>query len=310
MKITSKQREQYRNSLISQLDKMMVVVRKCPYLYGVLDDEWYEEILSEIQSAKIKSSSFESLRGYMFFPLKENHGRIHRLEKRLSSLSGTSNIQKELQKKIDNLKHHRSSPEYINYLFELMVLGAFAEEGLLVDIEVPVGANGSTIDGLIKLDGRQVFIEVTYTSQELFNVPKDEIIEVSIGKMIKQVIRKTEKKLLEGKQLGLVDGKPTILVLGLNFNGADDYSTGLASNNMFADMTFSNLSGMITSEYWDFISPKLYMNANANCQFTRQENNTLEELMETIIQRETNQDEVDFRNLIGQYMLEKRNKTS
>ncbi len=34
--------------------------------------------------------------------------------------------------------------------------------------------------------------------------------------------------MLEGRQLGLVDGKPTILVLGLNFNGADDYSTGLA----------------------------------------------------------------------------------
>jgi hypothetical protein len=32
--------------------------------------------------------------------------------------------------------------------------------------------------------------------------------------------------------------------------------------------------------------------------------------METIIQRETNQDEVDFLNLIGEYMLEKRNKTS
>jgi hypothetical protein len=310
MKITDKQREEYRSSLIFQLDEMMVVVRECPYLSRVLDTEWHNEILSEIRSAQIKSSGFKSLRACMFFQLRKNHERIHRIEKRFSSLHVIPNIQDELQVKIDNLKHNRFSLTYRNYLFELMVLGAFAEEGLLVNIEVPIGTRGSTIDGLVKLGGREVFIEATYTTQELFEVPKDEAIMVSIDEMMEQVIKKTEKKILEGRQLGLVDGNPTILVLGLNFNGADDYSTELASNNMFADMTFSNLSGMITSKYWDFISPKLYMNANAKCQFTREEKNMLEELMETIIQRETNQDEVDFLNLIGEYMLEKRNKTS
>jgi hypothetical protein len=283
---------------------MMVVVRKCPYLFVVLDDEWYKEILSKIQSAKIKSSGFESLHACMFFQLKKNHERIHRIERRLSSLSVISSIQDELEVKISNLKHNRFSLTYRNYLFELMVLGVFAEKGFLVDIEVPVGTNGSTIDGLIKLDGREVFVEVTYTSQELFNVPKDEVIEISIDEMIKQVINKTGKKLLKGKQLGLVDGKPTILVLGLNFNGADDYSTGLASDNMFSNGKFFNLSGIVTSEHWDFISPKVYMNANANCRFTHNENNKLEELIEMIIQNETNQDEVDLRNLIGQYMLQ------
>lgn len=310
MKITDKQREQYRSSLILQLDEMMVVVRECRYLSRVLDTEWYNEILSEIRSAQIKSSGFESTRACMFFQLKKNHKRIHRLEKRFSSLHVIQSIQNELRVKIDNLKHNRFSLTYRNYLFELMVLGAFAEEGLLVNIEVPVGTRGSTIDGLVKLGGREVFIEATYTSQELFEVPKDEAIMVSIDEMMEQVIKKTEKKILEGRQLGLVDRNPTILVLGLNFNGADDYSTELASNNMFADETFANLSGMITSEYWDFISPKLHMNANANCQFTREEKNMLKELMETIIQREINQDEVDFLNLIGQYMLEGRNKTS
>ncbi len=287
--------------LVLQLNEMMGVVRECPYISGVLDNEWYNEILSEILSARIKSSGFESLRACMFFQLKKNHERIHRIERRLSSLHVIPDIQNELQVKIDNLKNNRFSLTYRNYLFELMVLGAFAEKGILVSIEVPVGTNESTIDGLIQLDGREIYIEVTYTTQELFEVPKDEAIFVSIEEERKQVIRKIEKKMLEGRQLGLVDGKPTILVLGLNFNGADDYSTGLAWDDIMSDMKFSNLSGMITSKYWDFISPKIYINANANCQFTHNENSKLKELNEIIIQNETNQDEEDLHNLMSLY---------
>ncbi len=109
-------------------------------------------------------------------------------------LHAIPDIQNELQVKIDNLKHNRFSLTYRNYLFELMVLGAFAEKGLLVNIEAPVGTNESTIDGLIPLGGREIYVEVTYTTEELFEIPKDEAIFVSIEEEKKQVIRKIEKK--------------------------------------------------------------------------------------------------------------------
>ncbi len=64
---------------------MMRVIQECPYISGVLDNEWYSEIISQILSAKIKSSGFESPRACMLFQLRKNHKRIHRIERRLSS---------------------------------------------------------------------------------------------------------------------------------------------------------------------------------------------------------------------------------
>ncbi len=46
-------------------------------------------------------------------------------------------------------------------MFEALILGFFAEQNILTDIEVPVGAQGSTIDAEIKLTPQPIYVEVT-----------------------------------------------------------------------------------------------------------------------------------------------------
>lgn len=269
--------KKYRNSLVSELNDMVSVVQDTEFVSQVLDEEWRENIFSEIQRADL-NSSFESTPSCMFIQLKNNHDLIDLMEKRLNSLHKLVIRQDVLAAKISELRRNRFVLKYREALFELMVLGAFAEFDCLSDIEVPVGNSNSTIDGEIELSGRAVFCEVTFTSQELFQSPVDGAVFVSIEEGVQQVIKKAEKKACRGKQLALVEGVPSILVLGLNFNGADDYEAGQAIEHIFRSGEFANISAVITSLRWGFISSKLYINSNASSPLRKNEEDVLRKI--------------------------------
>ena len=270
--------EKYRSSLVVQLDRLSESVDEHSILGRILDAEWKSHILDEINNSDLQSG-FESEKACMFFQFKEQPARLHLVERRLEALNAIPAIQDDFRVKLENVRHNRFLLTYRNYLFELMVLGAFAEAGRLKDMEVSVGDGGSTIDGLVDLGEREAFVEVTFTSQELYQMPKDDVICISIEGMIEQVISKAKKKVSGGKQLGLVDGKPTIIALGMNFNGADEFSVKLACERIASDPRFVGLSSLVASQRFDFSDVAVYQNTNAEYLLTQEEIGVLQNLI-------------------------------
>ena len=150
---------------------------------------------------------------------------------------------------------------------------------MLLDMEIPIGSGGSTIDGLVNLDGREVFLEVTFTSQELFEIPKDEAVWLPVEDMITQVIMKTSKKVCSGKQLAIIDGKPGVLTLGLNYNGADQLTTEWAFDDLSSKSEFSPLSALVVSPNFEYLEMKIYGNKSADHPLTKNECRQIENTM-------------------------------
>lgn len=278
MRVSDSDREKYRSSLMGQLGRLSAAIEETSLLKEILDAEWQAHILDEINNAELQFT-FASETACMFFQLKEQPGRVRLVESRLEALNAIQSIQKDFRVKLENVRHNRFSLTYRNYLFELMVLGAFAEADRLVDMEVPVGPGGSTVDGLVSLGDREAFVEVTFTSQELYEVPRNDVISISIEEMIEQVLKKTAKKVSGGKQLGLVDGKPSIIALGLNFNGADELSVKLACDRISSDQQFAGLSGLLASQRFDFSDASVYHNPSAEVPLADSELSALRNLI-------------------------------
>ena len=185
--------------------------------------------------------------------------------------------EKETQGKLKQLRDHRFSMNFRNYMFEVLVLGFFAAEGILTDIEIPVGNGGSTVDAILELDKRPIYAEVTYTSEEIFK-RATQTIEVgtySLQPMIEQVVRKTEAKVNSARQLALVNHAPTILIVGRNFLGADDIATKEAVQLCFQASGFRNLSGFISSVNWHFTRIEFFNSTNATIPLNEKENQIL-----------------------------------
>jgi len=142
-------------------------------------------------------------------------------------------------------------------VFELSVLGFLAKEGVLTDIEVPVGNGQSTVDGEISIDGRPILVEVTFTSQELLP-PAPGVHLVDGEALVKQVVAKLRKKVAGGRQLALVRGNPSLLFLGRNRLGADNLTSRWGIKECFGDPDFAKLSGVIVSDSWKLIGTELH----------------------------------------------------
>ncbi|ESS72568.1 hypothetical protein MGMO_53c00270 [Methyloglobulus morosus KoM1] len=278
MLVSESNSEKYRSSLLAQLDRLSYALSNNSLLGEILDATWQTHVLNEIKNADLKSA-FESEKACMFFQFKEQPERVRLVDRRLEALNVIPAIQNDFRLKVKNVKQNRFFLSYRNYLFELMVLGAFAEAERLVDMEVPVAAGGSTVDGLVDLGERKAYVEVTFTSQKLFEVPKDDVICVSIQEMIEQVVYKVVKKVSCGKQLGLVDGKPSVIALGMNFNGADELSVKLACEQIFSDQRFAGLSALLASQRFDFSDVSVYHNPSAIIPLTQAELGVLRNLI-------------------------------
>ena len=68
-----------------------------------------------------------------------------------------------VQVKLAELRAARNSPSFKNHLFELSVLGDLALKKALIDIEEA----STAVDGVINIDGRDVLVEATNTTQRV-----------------------------------------------------------------------------------------------------------------------------------------------
>lgn len=95
------------------------------------------------------------------------------------------------------------------------MLGDLAQRDVLVDIEEPT----TNVEGVINIDGREILIEATNTSQRL--IP-DTGLGVFFGDPsveIDQVVNKVRKKVADGRQFASAAGKPTVLFLARRERG-------------------------------------------------------------------------------------------
>jgi len=145
-------------------------------------------------------------------------GLLPEVDRRLTALAEHDANPEAVATKLHELRCSRFTLDFRNHLFEALVLGFFAEQDVLVEIEPP----DNPIDAVIDLDSRRVLVEVTFTSQEL--VPDhDGASSVPVRPLVDQALYKIRKKAAAEKQLAKAAGDPTLLFLGLNWRGSDCY---------------------------------------------------------------------------------------
>ena len=300
-------KDEYRNGLLEQLDTIFSEVSKMKNLSIILDKVWRDTIQEEIIQSNLEPV-FKSDKSWMYFELihwlrgsdwfekgqkllfegKElelSDGQrmalaflgpdplkvlLPVLEKRLNSYF-TSGLNSQLLKdKFNLLTTSRFSLAFFNYIFEILALGAFAHSGLLKGIEIPVGTQGSTIDGLIEIDSRAIYTEVTLTTQEILSSFPG-VHSASTDVLYNQVLNKIEKKVADSRQIALVKSSPSLLIIGRNPRGADQIMSELVIRNCFDNPKFQKLSGIIVSDSWKFIKPQFYKGTNPETEFSSNE---------------------------------------
>ena len=286
--------KEYRKDLHCRLGFVYEALSRTGFLTSIFDNDWYQKISQEIDRADL-SHPFQSDSALMFFELDHplrgipwfeeaqqliEQGRekeldedrkfaiallgldplrtfLPILDERLASYAKISFKEDEVSKKLKELYDNRFKPDFRNHVFELSVLGFFAKEGVLTDIEVPVGTEQSTVDGEIKLNGRPILVEVTFTSQEILS-PGPGVRAVDVEPFVRQVTDKIKKKVADGRQLALSRGDPSILFLGRNSLGADKVTSRWGIEECFADPNFAKLSAVIVSDTWKLIGTEFY----------------------------------------------------
>ena len=196
------------------------------------------------------------------------------LDERLGSFARLPFKLADVSKKLRELHANRFKPEFRNHVFELSVLGFFAKEGVLTDIEVSVGAGQGTVDAEISIDGRPILVEVTFTSQELLP-PGPGSGAIDVNQFVTQVVDKIRKKVAEGRQLALVRRNPSILVLGRNRLGADKVTSRWGVNECFDDPDFGKLSGVVVSDTWKLLRAEFHIAPQPDVPLSGREIETL-----------------------------------
>lgn len=297
----------YHTDLQRQLDAICDALEKTNTISKILDKEWCETIRGEIVNFKT-DGVFSNDSALMFFHLKhpfrgvpwfENaqslvlSGRVEKLnsnerlalafigldplkvflpicDERLTALAKLPFQTKRIAGKFHQLKARRFAPDFRNHLFELLVLGFFAKEGVLIDIEPA----DTMVDGVINIDNRQIILEVTFTSQELLS-DQPGVHCGDMDALIGQVVYKARKKAANGCQLALAKGVPAILILGLNRLGADDVISRIGIGMCFDDPDFSKLSGVVVSDTWKLMTTRFYRGKRPEISLSEAESKAL-----------------------------------
>ena len=284
----------YHTDLQRQLDSISDALEKTNTLSKILDEEWCKTIRNEIANFKA-GGVFYSNSALMFFQLKhpfrgipwfENaqslalRGEIEKLtsdekmalafcgfdpikvflpicDERLTALSKLPFKTEVIGRKFHQLKECRYSSAFRNHLFELLILGFFAKENALIDIDPA----DTMVDGVLNIDNRRILLEVTFTSQELLS-DQPGVHTGDVNALISQVIYKAKKKVADGRQLALAMKIPAILVLELNRLGADDITSRIGIEVCFDDPDFSKLSGVVVSDSWKLMTTRFYRGKN------------------------------------------------
>lgn len=165
------------------------------------------------------------------------------IEKRLAAFASLDFKPETVNVKLGELRASRTAPAFKNHLFELNVVGDLALRGVLVDIE----DSATGVDGVIRIDGRDILVEATNTVERV--IPA--FIGVFFGSPdveIDQVAEKVRKKVADGRQLARANSKPTILFIARTHLGAGRESADIAIRECFRSASFSGLSGVVLAD--------------------------------------------------------------
>lgn len=305
--------EDYKQELQQRLDSVFSALSGTSFLAKILDGEWHERLSKQISQAS-PVAPFHSDSALMFFELDHplrgapwferaqdvlKQGQPDKLDRedkvalaflgldplrhflplldeRLSAFASLQFKQLEVSRKIKELRANRFKADFRNHVFELSVLGFFALKGVLTDIEAPLSAVGGTVDGEICIDGRQILVEVTFTSQELLPAGSG-VCAVNIKPLVDQVVYKIKKKVADGRQLAAARGVPSLLFLGRNRLGADSVTSRWGIRECFSDPSFSCLSGLVASDTWKLLNTEFHVGPNAAVPLSGQEVEILQE---------------------------------
>jgi len=303
--------EEYRQDLHRRLRFVYEALSKTTFLNKIFDQEWYQTISKEIERADLShplqidsalmfSELDHPLRGVPWFEEAQDllmQGNVEQLDpdatfllacwgldplktflptldERLAGFAKVPFKRDEVSRKVNELHANRFNPEFRNHVFELSVLGFFAKEGVLTDIEVAVGAGQGTVDGEISIDGRPILVEVTFTSQVLLPAGAG-VYFGDANQLVNQVVGKIRRKVAEGRQLALVRGDPSILILGRNRLGADKITSRWGVKECFADPDFAKLSAVVVSDTWKLLRTQFHIAPQPNIPLSDREIETL-----------------------------------
>ncbi len=273
------EKDKYRKDLFIQLDTLFSNVSSLKYLSQILDNAWRDTIQGEINNSDLEPV-FISNKANIFFELSAWSGGIDLIEKRLQAYFESEFNPQLLEDKLNSLIKNRFSLSFFNYLFEIQALGAFAIHGMLDDIEIPIGTQGSSIDGLIKSHNRPIYAEVTLTSQEILSsLPGSHV--ASIDELYDQVLKKIRKKVTESIQIALVNDSPSLLIIGRNPRGADRIMSEIVIKDCFDNSKFMKLSGIIVSDSWKFLCTKFYEGINPEIKLSSKETEQIKAVCST-----------------------------
>ncbi len=271
-----------QEELLGNLDALCRSVAATSVLKTVLDEAWFEAVEREIRASSPPRTICSDPSGFLYdfcHPLrgvdwfeeeqqKALDGRLEDvaddarwalwlvgidplrtiippLEARLQAFAALGMKPDKVSVKMAELRVSRSQASFKNHLFELSVLGDLALKKVLVDIEDA----SSGVDGVIEIDGREILVEATNTVQRV--IPDFVgVIAIDPKVQIDQVVRKLRKKVAEGRQLALANGRPTVLFLARTRHGAGRYSAGIAFRECFSSPDFASLSGVVLADSW------------------------------------------------------------
>lgn len=293
----------YKKRLLTDLEAIEAAVARTNVVRTILNRDWADGIRADIRQHS-GDGRFESDKGLMFFELRhrlrgvkwfeEAQAAVLRgegdtvdeqaavvlgflgldplvewlpeLDARLCALSNFPTAREAVEKKLNQLRAAHHLIEFRNHLFESLVLGYFAQEGVLTDVEPSI----SGVDAVVHLAERDVFVEVTFTSQELLD-DAEGAHSVDMKPLVDQVTYKVNKKVINGRQIAKVEGAPALLVLGLNWRGASDVEAQMALVDIFEDETYEKMSGTVINPGWKFRTPTFFANPGARVPFTPRE---------------------------------------
>lgn len=231
-------------------------VGKTTLLSSIFDEPWFKEA-----RPKIEDSPLPGMRAATPFfhglphPLLDTdrfNTVLALLDRRLKAFAELPFRQEEVNAKIKLLRKRRSEEDFPNHFFEINVLGDFALKDALRDIEVLPDdeKSPSSVDGVIYLHEREIFIEVT--RQVVPRFTGDRVMTIDTEGQIKQVVRKLREKIAKGRQLALAKGSPTLLFLARTYYGADRLLAEIAIKECFRSNEFAGLSGVVLADSWKF----------------------------------------------------------
>jgi hypothetical protein len=271
-----------QGELILELAALQRAVEGTRTLKDILDGRWFETIESAIRQLPSSSavladpSGFLSdfrhpLRGVPWFEeaqrlylagrlgdVSEDDGdalgfvgvdplrtAVPSLDDRLSAFRALAFKPDVVEVKLAELRASRSTSSFRNHLFELSVLGDLALRGVLVDIEEAA----TSVDGVARIEHRDILIEATNTTQHV--IPdRVGVFCTDPNLEIDHVVYKLRKKVADGRQLALANGRPAVLFLARTYLGACRESAQIALTECFASTDFAGLSGVVLADSW------------------------------------------------------------